>query len=154
MNHVELRTSKFELRASAVIFGLAIALAGSCLARASTAQQTTVKDKVYTKAQAAAGETLFTKTCAKCHALKDGGAALEGPQLGGDAFLTKWEGKSVYDLALAIRLTMPPDGSIAVSEDQAADLVAHILKTNGFADGPRPLKVDTSARALLITKIK
>ena len=113
---------------------------------------TSVKDKVYSKEQAEKGDASYTKTCLKCHALKDGPGPEEGPPLAGTAFLTKWDGKTVHELALSIRLNMPPDGSITVGEEDAADLIAYILKSNGFPEGEKPLKADASAKSLVIVK--
>lgn len=113
---------------------------------------TTVKDKVYTKTQADKGAEAYTKTCLKCHALKDGPGPEEGPPLAGDAFRTKWDGKTVHELALSIRLNMPPDGSITIGEEDAADLIAYLLKSNGFPEGDKPLKADASAKNVVIVK--
>jgi mono/diheme cytochrome c family protein len=129
----------------------AIALASAIALHAQT--PATVKDKVYTKEQAARGERLFTQSCAKCH-LFTGPVTKDGPPLGGDVFLTKWDGKSVYELALGIKLTMPPDGSIVLDDTQTSDVVAFVLKSNGFAEGEKPLKTDTTARGLTIVKAK
>jgi len=49
---------------------------------------------------------------------------------------------------------MPPDGSVVLDENQTADLVAFILKSNGFPAGTKPLKTDMSAKNLLIVKGK
>jgi cytochrome c5 len=114
----------------------------------------TVKDKVYAKAQAEKGEANYQKNCVKCHALKDGPGPEEGPPLAGDAFLTKWDGKTLHELALNIRLNMPPDGSITIGEDEAAEYLAFILKSNGFPEGEKPLKADASAKGLTIVKNK
>jgi mono/diheme cytochrome c family protein len=128
------------------------------VARASIVPQTrTVKDKVYTKEQAARGEASFTKNCATCHLLADRKPSdpvgnNDAPSLGGPAFLTKWDGKSVFELTSGMRLSMPPDGSINLSEDDAADIAAYLIKVNGFPEGDKPLKADTSARTLMWVK--
>jgi hypothetical protein len=112
-----------------------------------------VKDKVYTKAQADFGKDAY-KDCVKCHALDDAAAKLEGPPLAGEKFLTKWDGKTVFELAMNIRLNMPPDGSFVVEEQAAADLIAYLLQVNGFPDGERTLKADVSARSILMARNK
>ena len=114
----------------------------------------TVKDKVYSKEQAERGQALYTKICSKCHALDEKAAPLEGPPLAGDAFLAAWDGKSVYELGMRIRLGMPPDGSASLNEDESADAVAFILKSNGFPDGESPLKIDAAAKTITIVKAK
>jgi len=133
-------------------------LAASVAVRASVSQQTrTVKDKVYTKEQAARGEASFTKNCAKCHLLADRKpsdpvGSSDGPSLAGPAFLAKWDGKSVFEMTSGMRLSMPPDGSINLSVDDAADIAAFLIKVNGFPEGTEPLKADTSARTLMWVK--
>jgi cytochrome c len=128
-------------------------LAGRVAAGAvQTPATTSVKDKVFTKAQAEKGDASYKKACLKCHALKDGPGPEEGPPLAGDAFLTKWDGKTIHELAMSIRLNMPPDGSVTIGEEDAADLIAYILKSNGFAEGEKPLKADASAKNLVIVK--
>jgi mono/diheme cytochrome c family protein len=126
--------------------------------RAVVAQQspptTTVEDKVYTKEQAARGQALYDKVCSKCHALDDKPSTLEGPSLAGDDFLKRWDGKSIYDIALGIKLGMPPDGSIVMDDASTPDALAFVLKSNGFPDGDRELRVDASSKTLMFVKAK
>jgi mono/diheme cytochrome c family protein len=113
-------------------------------------QDKTVRDGVYAAVQAARGKTEFGKVCAKCHTVDAAAKALEGPHLVGATFFNNWEGRSVFDLATSIRLTMPPDGSIVINPDLAADLIAYILQVNKLPAGDTPLKADPSARAIKI----
>jgi mono/diheme cytochrome c family protein len=122
-------------------------------AQSSTPATTTVRSPVYTKDQAARGEKFFGQVCAKCH-LFDGPVTKDGPPLGGDVFFTKWDGKSVFEMAVGIRLNMPPDGSVFLEDDQTADLVAFILKSNGFPAGDRALATDASTKNLIIVRNK
>jgi mono/diheme cytochrome c family protein len=101
------------------------------------AQQTarTVQDGVYTGAQATRGQALYTQRCAGCH-----GAALTGgqaPPLAGDAFTAKFRMEPLSALFIKIRYTMPPgaEANAQLTNTQAADLVAHILKTNSLPAG-------------------
>jgi mono/diheme cytochrome c family protein len=122
---------------------------------AAPAQKATVRDGVFTKAQADRGKMAFTSTCAKCHSLVAGekiGYKDEGPALAGDPFLTKWDGRTVFDLVSNIRLNMPPDGSVFLEADETADLVAYLLQVNGFPDGDHALKGDTTARDIAMAK--
>jgi cytochrome c len=120
-------------------------------AQTPTPGATTVKDASYTKVQAERGEKSFNQVCAKCH-LFDGPVTRDGPPLGGDVFFNKWDGKTIFELAVGIRLNMPPDGSVFLEDDETADLVAFILKTNGFPAGAKPLKTDASSKNLIIVK--
>jgi mono/diheme cytochrome c family protein len=139
------------------LFLCTIVLAACIASKAAPAQSppaaASVKDKVYTKEQAARGEKLFTETCAKCHKFT-APETKDGPLLGGDVFLGKWDGKSVYELAFGIKLSMPPDGSVILDDAQTMDLVSFILKSNAFPDGTKPLKMDDAAKSVTIVKVK
>jgi mono/diheme cytochrome c family protein len=93
----------------------------------------TVRDGVYTDAQAARGQALYAKQCASCH-----GATLKGaqaPPLVGDAFVAIWQPSPLSDLVNKVRITMPLDAPGQLTAPQAADIVAHILKSGGFPAG-------------------
>jgi mono/diheme cytochrome c family protein len=95
----------------------------------------TVQDGVFSNAQATRGATLYAQRCAGCH-----GAALAGaqaPPLEGPAFRFKWRKEPLSALFIKIGYTMPPTAADAerMAPEQATDLVAHILKSNGFPAG-------------------
>jgi mono/diheme cytochrome c family protein len=90
----------------------------------------TVRDGVYTDAQAARGQAIYQKQCASCHG--DTLQGLQGPPLVAEAFLSHWHTQPLADLASKIRQTMPAGATGTLSAAQAADLVAFILKTGGF----------------------
>jgi S-disulfanyl-L-cysteine oxidoreductase SoxD len=95
----------------------------------------TVQDGVFSNAQATRGGALYAQRCAGCH-----GAALAGaqaPPLEGPAFRFKWRKEPLSALFIKIRYTMPPTAADAerMTPEQGADLVAHILKSNGFPAG-------------------
>ena len=130
-----------------------IALAARGAGATQAAATTTVKDKVYTKEQAARGQALFEKVCSKCHALDDKASTLEGPSLAGEDFLKRWDGKPVFDFAFGIKVKMPPDGSVTMDDDSTADAVAFILESNTFPAGDKPLTTGESSRTVMfVTK--
>ncbi len=99
----------------------------------------TVQDGVFSNAQATRGATLYAQRCAGCH-----GAALAGaqaPPLEGTAFRFRWRKEPLSALFIKIRYTMPPTaadadaGAVRLAPEQGADLVAHLLKSNGFPAG-------------------
>jgi mono/diheme cytochrome c family protein len=117
--------------------------AGSLSAR-ETLVAKTVWDSVYSVAQAARGESAYAKGCARCH-----GAALSGgdqsPPLAGSAFLGNWNGQSLIDLQQRIKTTMPSD-SIGIYDARfVTDVLAFMLKANGFPAGPAELAADDAA---------
>ena len=97
----------------------------------------TVQDGVFSDAQAARGQALYTAQCASCHGGKLEGA--QGPPLTGDVFVTGWQSQPLSELAGKIRNTMPADAPGGLTQPQTTDLLAHILKTGGFPAGQAEL---------------
>jgi len=116
---------------------------GSLSARESLLAKT-VWDSVYSTAQAARGESAYAKGCARCH-----GAALTGgdqsPPLTGSAFLGNWNGQSLIDLQQRIKTTMPSDSIGIYDAKFVTDVVAFMLKANGFPAGAAELASDDAA---------
>jgi mono/diheme cytochrome c family protein len=133
-----------------------LALLGTAAIRAvapeAVLQSGTVKSGIYAKEQADRGKATYDKICAACHTFKPSEKSKDNPDLGGDAFLSKWDNRSVHELATVIYTTMPNDGSAVISEAETTDLVAFILQQNSFPEGKEPLKWDTSARKIMIVK--
>jgi cytochrome c5 len=121
-------------------------------AQAQTATST-VLDGVYTDAQAARGAAVFATTCSRCH-----GDELEGksdPALRGDGFVDRWREDSLRVLFTHIRTLMPsrgagtiPPGSLP--ESTYLDLLAHILKSNGYPAGAQELTADVAANTQMV----
>ena len=102
----------------------------------TAADAPSVWDGVYTLAQAKRG-ALKSGLCTSCHG--DSFVGGSAPELAGEAFLSRWEGRSVADLFDLIRLTMPDDDPGALAREQYADLVAYILAVNKFPEGRREI---------------
>ena len=100
----------------------------------------TVRDGVFTDAQAARGQAIYQKQCASCHGDKLQGA--QGPPLVAEAFLSHWQTQPLSELASKIRNTMPADATGTLTPPQSADLVAFILKTGGFPASKTELSSD------------
>jgi mono/diheme cytochrome c family protein len=119
-----------------------------------SAQTPTARDGVYTAAQALRGKVVFDKSCASCHAITPKGpvsSTSRGPDLGGDEFLTRWNGKPASHLSKIIHDTMPSDFSLEMTEPVALDLTAYLLQVNKFPDGKADLTAGT-ANAVIILK--
>jgi mono/diheme cytochrome c family protein len=100
----------------------------------------TVRDGVFTDAQAARGQAIYQKQCSSCHGDKLQG--LQGPPLVADAFLSHWQTQPLWELAGKIRNTMPAGATRTLTPQQSADLVAFILKTGGFPASKTELASD------------
>ena len=120
---------------------LAVALATSTVLAAADAS---VWDGVYTADQTRRGEAAYLQTCASCH-----GTALEGgdmtPALVGGVFTSNWNDLTVGDLFERIRTTMPLDTPGRLSRQQNADVIAFMLKANGWPAGTTDLASDLAA---------
>jgi S-disulfanyl-L-cysteine oxidoreductase SoxD len=112
-----------------------------CVAAAmASAQETTssVLDGVYTEAQAGRGAAGFAQNCAVCHGASLGGVG-EAPALAGAQFVSDFNGLTVGDLFDRMRTTMPLNNPGVLSRDQYADILAFMLKSNGYPSGEREL---------------
>ena len=131
-----------------------IAILVTAAAVSAAAATTTVWDGVYTTEQAARGRLAFASECAECHGPNlEGG---EGKALTGDQFWKDWKERSVDELLTFVRTNMPFDdlgvkkGTLAQST--YADIVAHILSTNGFPAGSSELNQRSSVGVPIIRK--
>ena len=97
-----------------------------------------VWDGVYTKGQAQRGEAAYRENCAKCHGENLAGSEA-GPALSGEEFLRPWNGKTVGALFALVRKTMPSEDPGGLSTREYSDIIAYILKANGFPPGVKEL---------------
>ena len=112
----------------------------------AAAQGKTAAGGVFTEDQATKGKATYAGKCAACHGedLSGGGFA---PALSTDAFTGSWSTKTLGDLFDKIKSTMPADSPGTLSDDGTAELVAFILKTNGFHAGSDALPSQQAALA-------
>lgn len=124
------------------VFILVAATLVSFALLSATAQ---AEDGIYTETQANSGERLYSQHCAGCH-----GAKLEGngsvPALSGEAFLKRCaeNGQSVDDLFFIMRSFMPYNDPGKLSKQQYVEIMAYLLKHNGFKPGNKTLSSDSS----------
>jgi mono/diheme cytochrome c family protein len=109
----------------------------------------TVWDGVYTDGQAARATTIFGASCSNCHTLEAQG----NRPLSGDKFWQSYTQKTVGDLLTFVRTNMP-NGAQAGSLPAATynDLVALILKSNGFPAGATEVTPEAVAKVQIIPK--
>jgi S-disulfanyl-L-cysteine oxidoreductase SoxD len=115
------------------------AAAAALIYSASVAPRGAVDDGLFTDAQVARGERLYAEHCASCH-----GPNLEGKgatPLAGATFHTKWaDGKhTVDDLYYVARTSMPYSAPGKLSKQEYIDVVAYVLKVNGYREGEQEL---------------
>jgi mono/diheme cytochrome c family protein len=115
---------------------------------------TSVWQGVYTKEQAARGKARYFSSCAVCH-----GGLLQGdsdsPELAGTSFMKRWGDQSVGTLFAFAMSQMPVGRPGSLGAQGYADVIAHILATNGFPEGQRELPANaTVLESIIIEKKK
>jgi len=126
------------------------AVTASALVRAQATR--TVWDGVYTDVQAERARATFDGTCSRCHTLTPGGASGQGGSLVGDKFWTANTQKSVGDLLAYISKNMPNGNGGSLSASAYNDLVALVLKSNGFPSGAAEVSPVTVADVQIIPR--
>jgi mono/diheme cytochrome c family protein len=95
-----------------------------------------VKEGVYTDAQAKRGEALYKDQCAACH-----GDDLAGsgpmPPLAGNDFVKNW--KNLGDLFDKIHISMPASSPGSLTEAQTADIISYVLSVGKYPSGATEL---------------
>jgi hypothetical protein len=100
----------------------------------------TVADGIYTDGQATRGAASYEAACARCHRSDLGGA--DGPALKEDRFGRVFAGKPLKGLYERITATMPRPAPGSLAEGVYLDILAHLLRENGFPAGARELIAD------------
>ncbi len=106
----------------------------------------TTWDSVFSDAQAARGEAMYGQTCARCHQESLAGAD-QSPPLTGAGFLSNWNGLPLAELFERVRVDMPSDTPGTYSRQQIIDVLAYVLRFNGFPAGKAELTHDANALA-------
>jgi len=143
------RASVALLPAVCIAFAAIGGVQDTGLRAAQDTKPRTVWDGVYTDSQAARATATFSQSCANCHTL----AADGNRPLAGDAFWRGFTQKTVADLLTYVRTNMPNGvnaGSLPASTYN--DLVALILKSNGFPSGSAEVMPETVAGVQIIPK--
>jgi len=106
-------------------------------------QQRGVWDGIFTAAQADRGREPAAR-CQGCHGPQLAGTD-RAPALKGAGFLANWENGSVNRLFLKVRDTMPPGNTDSIAPDTKLDIVAFLLRENGFPTGASELIANAEA---------
>jgi hypothetical protein len=102
----------------------------------ASAQDKTADQGVYTSAQATRGATVFEAHCVSCH--REGGTA---PVLAGARFTKAFADATLLSVFTTIQTTMPRNAPNSLTPMDYVDVVAHLLKLNGYADGMTELAI-------------
>ena len=112
-----------------VAWGVAAASGAQSPPGGDTVYTRSVRDGIYSAAQAARGQKTYESICIACHETR--------------MWQDYWEKESLGDLFLTIRTNMPEDAPGSLSAQEYRDVLAYILQTNkvpaGAADMPETL---------------
>ena len=101
-----------------------------------------VRDGVYTTAQAAQGRAIFDNQCVSCHGELSAFVPEMAALLADHTFRSRWEGRSLGELYSLILEEMPQDAPGTLSSEQTADLIAYLLSGNRLPAGDAALSGD------------
>ena len=130
------------MRARSCVVLAALALSSAIGLRAQEPQRS-VLDGVYTEAQANRGAAAYDTACAGCHRPDLSGNT--GPALRERRFTQQFAGKDLKTLFTRIATTMPRNAAGSLTDAVNLDIVAHVLKENGFPAGAHELTADALA---------
>jgi cytochrome c5 len=112
----------------------------------------TVVDMVYTEAQAARGGAAYEAACAGCHRADLGGGT--GPALKQQRFARQFAGKDLRTLFTKVATTMPRNAPGSLGDNVALDLIAYLLRENGFPAGSEELTADALDRIRVVAGMR
>ena len=127
------------MRARLLTFSIVAFVVAGGPARAGPGQDAgrTVADGVYSETQATRGAAAYEAACATCHRADLGGNS--GPALREQRFARIFAGKDLKTLFTKIATTMPRNAPASLADEVYLDIVAHVLKENGFRAGAQEL---------------
>ena len=105
---------------------------------------------VFTEAQSKRGEEKYQTTCAGCHGIELVSSDPEFPSLTGPQFNWNWNKKTLAERLHRSRTTMPPNAIGSLSDQEHLDIIAYVLKINGFPAGGKELVPDQEALEKLV----
>ncbi len=107
----------------------AMVLCGFASIAAGQTATRSIRDGVYSAAQADRGTKTFVARCASCH---------QRDEFTG-TFLNGWNGKTLDGLLEMVRTSMPEDNPGSLTPQEYADVLAFILSRNAFPPGAEEL---------------
>jgi mono/diheme cytochrome c family protein len=125
-------------------FVIGFAMLAGAFSTVLAQQPGSVLDGIYTAAQAARGEKVYTESCATCHGPKLEGTSTAGPTLSGPDFTNGWKDMSAGALLNKINQDMPSNAPGTLTPEQYADVMAHILSVNKYPAGATELPKDAT----------
>ena len=101
-----------------------------------------VRNGIYTTAQAEQGQAIYDDQCVSCHGQLTAFVPEMAALLADHTFRNRWTGRSLGELFALIRDEMPQDAPGTLSAEQTADVVAYLLSGNRLPAGDAALPGD------------
>ncbi len=120
-----------------LLSGLALAAGLLGTSSSTAAQGKTVDQGVYTTAQANRGQAVYETQCTTCHREPGGNAVV----IVGDRFARSFAGATLQNFFNTIKTAMPRSAPGSLTDAEYRDVVAHMLRLNGFPDGMNELAI-------------
>ena len=130
----------FTLIAAAILSAVGIAAGHE-----PQAQARSVRDGVYTAAQATQGKTAYEAKCQSCHGTMASATPDMAPLLNDYTFQDAWKEKTVAQFFERVRRTMPQNEPGSLSPQVTAEIIAYILSANKLPAGDVALSSDVEA---------
>lgn len=108
----------------------------------------TILDGVYTSQQATRGEALYENHCVQCHE----GSDADGPPLVGRSFVDRWREDNLDVLFNYTKNRMPANDPGKLTDAADLDIVAYLLRANGYPLGDKDLALDALASIRFVGK--
>jgi len=121
------------------LLGTLVVATGLLTGQVVFAQNKTLRDGVYTEAQAKAGQAVFESSCKTCHDMKFY-----------ENTLKSWNSQPLVYLWETIMGTMPADNPGSMMFEEYTDVLAYILSENGFPAGDAPLDHNSGMESISI----
>jgi len=118
-------------------------------------QTVSIRDGVFTEAQARRGQAVYPGPCGTCHGRRLNGAPddpdmLSTPPLARARFLRVWEGRSLATLFEYTRATMPEENPASLTDEEYIDVIAYMLSVGGMPAGDDELQPDPQRLARVV----
>jgi mono/diheme cytochrome c family protein len=134
--------------------GPMLAAAVGLVAAVAMAQEGALIERgVFTVAQAERGRGQYQTHCVECHAPDLGGTTFGdgAPALKGNGFL---EGDNLYAVFDEMKRAMPFNAPGSLSESVYIDVLAYVLRENGYPAGSEELKPDPAVLKQIVVPKK
>jgi len=149
-----MRRMNRHIRSTAILtaaFAVCAAVNVAVVLKAQAPAPRTVWTGVYTDAQAQRAQQTFDSICTQCHTLAPGGTT-RGGAVSGEKFMAAFQQKTVGDLLSYVSKNMPNGNGGSLAPSTYNDLVALILRANGFPTGTAEVTPDAVANVQIIPR--